>query len=379
MQSTLKKTDPPKRNGLRITSDNCYAAYDRKRVTIAPPIETKQVPPNHLGKYTYRYVLPDGTERIGDLKIDFPMIVGREVICKSGLKHKMDYSDEEKKKKAADKNYKMEGTPNGNYKAFCELVPTIPEHAKLQEILMDLYKMGIDWMRAYGTLGLGKLRKEYGNEVVGKNPDDWKTYFFDHLTPPVWFKDIDGEKEITPGRFVPVKVKDFNNPALTTLSINGPSHPFPTTFYEIKEENKIKEVDGKTVAYGEIDDEVIPLERLIGTGFRVVPIIEPILVVCPESLIKLNTSSAIVPEWIPLSAMEQLSTLEDMKTARIAGRTNVEVRSHLMDVLSRAGNDEKPPSKAVPKRGNQIDDKSDDDDGPPTAVRKPAFSMEDPQ
>lgn len=371
MQSALKKTSTTaKRDGLRIRCTECYAAYDRKRVTIAPPVETKQVPPNHLGMYTYKYVLSDGTERTAPLKFDFPINIGHEVLCKSGLKHKLDYSDDEKKKKAANPSYKMEGTPNGNYKAFCELDPSIPEHAKLREILMDLYKMGLDWMRAYGSMGTGKLRKEYGNEVIGKNPDDWKTYFFDHLTPPIWFKDIDGEKETSlgSGRFVPIKVKDFDNPALITLSINGPKHPFPTKFYEIEETTRKTMEGDKTVIKGEIDDEEIPIEKLIGTGFRIVPIIEPMLVVCPESLIKLNTASAIIAEWVPLSAMEQLGTLEAMKIARVAGRDNVQVRSHLLDVLNQADGETKP-NKAVPRRGNQVDDESDDDGVPHPNVK----------
>ena len=359
-----------RRDGLRIKHDNCYEMYERSRVTIAPPAEVEfGISVIHMGKFSYRYILPNGTEYAAPLKIDFPLEPGTEVICKSGLKHKLDYTEEEKALKTKDKTYKMQGTPNGNYKAFCELNPAIPEHVKLQVILMDLYQMAIDWMAAYGTKGsVVKLRKEYSNKGEDKNPNDWKTYFFDHLTPPVWFKDVPGEREVAPNRFVPTTLKDFNSPSLITLSVNSkPTNVFPTTFYEITEKLKTKVLeDGSHSVAGEIDDDQIPPERLIGTGFRIVPLIEPVIIVCPESLVKLNTESAIISDWIPLSAMEQASTLEDMKRARAGGRTNVSVRSHMLDVLNQADADTKTVKSIVHR--SQIDEPSDDDDVPPASV-----------
>ena len=355
-----------------------YDGYKKENMYINPPKESKNRPGSlYYGEPMYKYdEVKDGqlTGRVvaARLKIDLPRSIGNEVICKSGLKNKLDYPKEERDKKAKDPKYEMKGgVPTTDYRGLCELLPTNPVHIKLRDILVDFYRITLEWMRFWGKLKgqKGMLPGEFGLVGEGKNPDDWKTFFFDHLRCPVWFKEIDGE-EIIDGRVTPVKTKDFDNiPHVITLVVSDENGMKPSKLYEVVETTEKREQpDGSFKDVPVIDDVERTASYFVGTGFRAVPIISPLVTVCPMSLIRLSVESMIVPELVPLDAMEQLSTMNDMKMARAANREGVEIRSSLADVLRAADNKLKtaPPPQAR-KPGNKLDAASDDEDLPPQA------------
>ena len=374
----LKKTTQPaaRRDGQCLKEP--YDNYQKENMFINPPKEFNNGPaPIFIGEPMYKYdEVKDGklTGRVitARLKIDFPRSPGNEVVCKSGLKNKLDYPKEEREKKKKDPNYEMQGgTPTNDYRGLCELVPTNPIHLKLRDILMDFYRITLDWMRYWGQLKGQKqiLPAEYSLIGEGKDLNDWKTMFYDHLRCPVWFKEVDGEV-IVDGKTVPSKVKDFDNiPSVITMVVGDENKKKPSKLYEVVETTEKREqADGSFKDVPVIDDVERTASYFVGTGFRAVPMISPTVIVCPMSLIRLSVESVIVPELIPLDAMEQLSTMNEMKLARAANREGVEIRSSLADVLRAADNKLKtaPPPRAR-KAGNKLDAASDDEDLPPQA------------
>lgn len=234
-----------------------YVEYTREGVFIPPPDHIRNgCCPEFAGEVMYRYI-HDGQEIVAPLLIKLPSLR-----CVSGLQEEQYHTDK------MNLTGETSGYFTGMYRAVCAIDPNNPTHLKLKAILMDAYRVCLEYMAKWGQRGKGAFCKSY--EI--RKPDKYSDKILqDYLTSPIIAQYDAIERQSKRGY-------TYNKP-LRRDDLEG--------YVDLSVKERLIRSPGK-----------------LPTAFNLTATISPVLVVCPESFIDLSAKSLSVSENTSCSGAE---------------------------------------------------------------------------